>query len=51
MRGTDTIFDEELWQWGAKVAEGPISQVLRAKAKEEGLKVEVNWQDADSSSA
>ena len=51
MRGTDTIFDEELWQGAAKVAGGHLSQVLWAKAKEEGLKVEVNWQDADSSSA
>ena len=37
-RGADKICDEELWQ-GA------------AKAKEDGLKVEVNWQDGDSSSA
>ena len=35
----------------AKSAEGPLSQQLSAQAKEEGLKVEINWQDADSSSA
>ena len=51
MRGADTICDEELWQGTAKSAEGHLSEVLWAKAKEEGLKVEVNWQDADSSSA
>lgn len=38
MRGADKICNKELWQ-GA------------AKAKEDGLKVEVNWQDGDSSSA
>ena len=28
-----------------------MAQILWAKAKEEGLRVEVNWQDADSSSS
>lgn len=51
MRGAETICDEELWKGTAKAAEGHLSQVLWVKAKEEGLKVEVNWQDADSSSA
>ena len=51
MRGADRICNEELWQGTAKAAEGHLAQVLWAKAKEEGLKVEVNWQDADSSSA
>ena len=51
MRGADRICNEELWQGTAKAAEGHLVQVLWAKAKEEGLKVEVNWQDADSSSA
>ena len=51
MREADTICDEELWQGTAKSAEGHLREVLWAKAKEEGLKLEVNWQDADSSSA
>ena len=49
--GADRICNEELWQGTAKAAEGHLSQLQWAKAKEEGLKVEVNWQDADSSSA
>ena len=51
MRGADRICDEELWKGTAKAAEGHLSQKLSAKAKEEGLKVAINWQDADSSSA
>ena len=51
MRGADSICDEELWQGTAKAAEGHLAQVLWAKAKDEDMMVEVNWQDADSSSA
>ena len=51
MRGADNICDEELWQGTAKAAEGHLAQVLWAKAKDEEMAVEVNWQDADSSSA
>ena len=51
MQGANNISAEELWQGTAKAAEGHLAQILWAKAKEEGMKVEVNWQDADSSSA
>ncbi|XP_068705034.1 uncharacterized protein [Montipora foliosa] len=51
MRGADRICDEDLWQGTAKSAEGHLSQKLWAQAKEEGLNVAINWQDADSSSA
>ncbi|CAB4003836.1 Hypothetical predicted protein [Paramuricea clavata] len=51
MRGADKICDEEFWQGTAKAAEGHLAQVLWSKAKDEDLKVEVNLQDADSSSA
>ncbi|XP_020617975.1 uncharacterized protein LOC110055892 [Orbicella faveolata] len=51
MRGADNICEEDLWKGTSKAAEGHLAQVLWAEAKEEGLKVEVNWQDADSSSA
>ena len=50
MRGTDKIFNEDLWQGTAKAAEGHLTQTLWTKAEEEGLMVEVNRQDADSSS-
>ena len=51
MRGADNISNEGLWEGTAKAAEGHLAQILWAKAKEEDMKVEVNWQDADSSSA
>lgn len=51
MRGADQICNEELWQGTSKAGEGHLAQVLWAEAKDEGFQVEVNWQDADSSSA
>ncbi|CAH3019398.1 unnamed protein product [Porites evermanni] len=51
MRGADQICNEELWQGTSKAGEGHLAQVLWAKVKDEGFQVEVNWQDADSSSA
>lgn len=51
MRGADRICNEDLWQGTAKAAEGHLVQLLWAKARQEGLKVKVNWQDAYSSSA
>lgn len=50
MWGADHVSIEELWQETSKGAEGHLAQVLWAKAQEEGMKVAVNWQDADSSS-
>ena len=50
MRDADRVCDEDLWQGTTKSAEGHLSQKLWAQAKE-GLKVEINWQDADSSTA
>lgn len=50
MWGADHTSIEELWQGTSKAAEGHLAQVSWAKAKEEGMKVVVNWQDADSSS-
>ena len=51
MRRADRICDKDLWQGTAQSAEGHLSQKLWAQAKEEGLNVAINWQDADSSSA
>ena len=42
MRGADRICDEDLWQGTAKSAEGHLSQVLWAKAKEKGMDIAVN---------
>ena len=50
MEGADRICDEDLWEVTVKSAEGHSSQKLWAQA-EEGMKVEINWQDAASSSA
>ena len=51
MRGADGICNEELWEGTVKAAEGQLSQTLWARAREEGMKIAVNWHDADSSSA
>ena len=51
MTGAETICNEEFWQGTAEAADGHLSEVLWAMAKDEGLNVEVNWQDADSCSA
>ena len=51
MRGAGNICDEDLWEGPAKAVEGHLRQKLPAKAYEEGLKVAINWQDADASSA
>ncbi len=50
MRGNDDIVEEDLFEGTAKSAEGYAAEKVFNKAKEEGLFIEVNWQDADSSS-
>lgn len=50
MQGPDRICGEDLWEVTVKSGEGHLSQKLRAQA-EEGMKVEINWQDEASSSA
>ena len=37
--------------WNSKSCEGHLAEVCFTKAKEEGLVIAINWQDADSSSA
>ena len=51
MRGSNSISDSELWEGTAKAAEGHLAEVCFTKAKEEGMVVAINWQDAESSSA
>ena len=50
MRGSNNICDVELWGGTFKAAEGHLAHLCFTKAKEEGMHVEINWQDADSSS-
>ena len=42
LRGAERICDEELWEGTVKAAEGQLSQILWANAREEGMKVAVN---------
>ena len=49
MRGSNDIYDTELWQGTSKSAEGHLAHELFMKAKE-GMHCEVNWKDQDSSS-
>ena len=51
MRGSNNICDSDLWEGTSKAAEGHLAEVCFTKAKEEGMVVAINWQDADSSSA
>ena len=51
MRGSNKICDSDLWEGTSKAAEGHLAEVCFTKAKEEGMVVAINWQDADSSSA
>ena len=42
---------ERLYQGNAKAAEGYAARLTFAEAKKQGMRVEINWQDADSSSS
>ena len=50
-KGRDKVIQEELYQGTSKSAEGYGARLTLKKAKEEGLSIEVHWQDADSSSS
>ena len=51
MRGSDDVVEEPLFPGTAKSAEGHMAKILFQRAKDEGCRVVVNWQDSDSSSA
>ena len=51
MRGKDDVLGGELFKGTSKSAEGHAASRAFGKAKEEGLHIEVQWQDGDSSSA
>ena len=51
MRGRETDAGGELYKGMAKGAKGYAAEIAFAKAKKEGMHIEVQWQDGDSSSA
>ena len=51
MRGKDDVVDEELIEGTAKSMEGFLAGECYKEAREEGCKVEVVWQDGDSSAS
>ena len=51
MRGKDKVVSEALFEGTSKSMEGIMSDECYKRAKEEGCKVEVVWQDGDSSAA
>ena len=50
-KGGDRIIQEPLYKGTSKAAEGYAARLTFAEAKKRGMKVEINWQDADSSSS
>lgn len=51
MKGSDDVVEEDLYEGTAKSMEGVLAGECYGQAKEEGCKVEVVWQDGDSSSS
>ena len=51
MRGSSNMCDSDFWEGTTKAAEGHLAVVCFTKAKEEGMVIAINWQDADSLSA
>ena len=51
MRGKNDVLGGELFKGTSKSAEGHAASIAFGKAKEEGMHIEVQWQDGDSSSA
>lgn len=50
MRGSNRTSDNDLWEGTSKSAEGHLAYELFKQAKNEGMNIELNWQDQDSSS-
>ena len=51
MRGKDNAVEDELFEGTAKTMERILAEECYKEARDEGCKVEVVWQDGDSSSA
>ena len=50
-RGRDTVIKDELYPGTSKSMEGHAARVLYQRAKDDGMELEVQWQDADSSTS
>ena len=50
-KGRDDIIKEELYQGTSKGAEGYAARLTFKRAKDEGMNIAIQWQDADSSSS
>ena len=50
-KGRDKVIQEELYLGTSKSAEGFAARITFTRAREEGMQVDVHWQDADSSSS
>ena len=51
MQGKDDVVEEELYEGTAKSMEGVLAEECYEQAKNERCKIEVMWQDRDSSAA
>lgn len=51
MSGKDDVVEDELFEGTAKSMEGILAEECYKQAKEEDCKVEVVWQDGNSSAA
>lgn len=51
MKGGDDVIEDELYQGTSKSMEGRLADECYNQAKAEGCKIEVVWQDGDSSSS
>ena len=51
MRGKNTVVGGELFRVTSKSAEGHAASMAFGQAKEDGMHIEVHWQDGDSSSS
>ena len=50
-KGRDNVVNEELYRGTSKGAEGYAARLTFKKAKDEGMNIAIQWQDADSSSS
>ena len=49
--GRDNVVLDDLYMGTSKGAEGYVANTTSEQAKDEGMSIEVHWQDADSSSS
>ena len=51
MRFNDDVIEEELYHCTAKAAEGCAAENALGFTKDDGMHIEMHWQDSDSSTA